>query len=147
MKLILLLTFAITLAVSPRPAAAQTIDGARLNIYPGGAAPGATPTTFFDFLSSAITCNLAPPAVSAAGPAVNPTRVMWDDPTNTGRVCQWTDPGTGPLFSVPVGSNYEASLQFFNAAGRGPESNRAPFTRLAPPATAPTGVRLQRLGS
>jgi len=125
---------------------AQTVDGYRLNVYPTGAAPVATPTTFFDFLSSAITCNLAPPTVVLTLP-VNPTRVMWDDPNNTGRVCQWTDPGTGPLFAMPIGSNYEAGLQAFNAAGRGPESNRAPFSRLAAPSIAPTGLRLIRLGS
>lgn len=147
MKTIQWAILAIALLAAPSLATAQTIDGYRLNIYPGGAAPTATPTMFFDFLSSAITCNLAPPAPPAPGTPVNPTRAMWDDPNNTGRVCQWTDPGTGPLFAVPVGGNYEAAVQAFNAAGRGPESNRAPFSRLSAPTTAPTGLRLIRLGS
>jgi hypothetical protein len=128
------------------PAAAQTIDGYRLNVYPQGAAAGATPTTFFDFQMSAVTCNLAPTAPTVGVP-VNPTRAEWDDPNVTGRICRWTDPGTGPLFAVPVGGSYEAALQAFNAAGRGPESNRAPFSRLAAPASAPTALRLIRVGS
>jgi hypothetical protein len=128
------------------PAAAQTIDGYRLNVYPSGAGVAATPTTFFDFLSTAVTCNLAPtPPVT--GVPVNPSRVEWDDPNVTGRICRWTDDGKGPLFSVPFGGSYEAGLQAFNAAGRGPESNRAPFSRLAAPASAPTALRLIRVGS
>lgn len=126
-------------------ASAQTVDGYRLNIYNAGAAPGATPMQTFDFLSTAITCNLPPSTVT--GVPVNPTIVLWDDPTNAGRECQWTDNATGPLFSVPVGAAYEAALQGFNAAGRGPESNRTPFSRLAPPTTAPTRVRLKRPAS
>jgi hypothetical protein len=136
----------IALALLAAPAQAQNIDGYRLNIYPAGAADGATPTTFFDFVNSATTCNLVASAPTAGTP-VNPTRVEWDDPNNTGRVCRWTDPGTGPLFAVPFGSTYDARLQAFNAAGRGPESNRAPFSRLAAPATVPTGLRVIRPGS
>ena len=137
---------AIVIGLAASPAAAQTIDGYRLNVYPAGAAPTATPTTFFDFLTGAITCNLAPtPPVT--GVPVNPSRVEWDDPNVTGRICRWTDDGKGPLFSVPFGASYEAGLQAFNAAGRGPESNRAPFARLAAPAIVPTGLRLIRLGS
>lgn len=127
-------------------AEAQTIDGYRLNIYPSGAGTAATPTTFFDFLMSAVTCNLAP-TPPIAGVPVNPTRAEWDDPNVTGRICRWTDPGTGPLFAIPMGGSYEAGLQAFNAAGRGPESNRAPFSRLAAPASAPTALRLIRVGS
>jgi hypothetical protein len=106
----------IALALLAAPAQAQNIDGYRLNIYPAGAADGATPTTFFDFVNSATTCNLVASAPTAGTP-VNPTRVEWDDPNNTGRVCRWTDPGTGPLFAVPFGSTYDARLQAFNAAG------------------------------
>lgn len=138
--------FFIVVTLLAAPASAQTIDGYRLNIYPAGAAPAATPTTFFDFLQSAITCNLAPTTLPPGVP-VNPTRAEWDDPNVTGRLCRWTDPGTGPLFAIPIGGTYEAGLQAFNAAGRGPESNRAPFSRIAAPATAPTGLRLIRLGS
>ena len=144
LPIIALVIFIATLKITP--AAAQTVDGYRLNVYPAGAAPAATPTTFFDFLSSAVTCNLAP-STPVPGLPVNPTRAQWDDPNNTGRMCQWTDPGTGPLFAIPIGGNFEAGLQAFNAAGRGPESNRAPFSRLAAPTTAPTGLRLIRLGS
>jgi len=131
---------------APSNALAQAIDGYRLNIYPAMTPPASTPLSFFDFQIGAITCNLAPPT-PVAGLPVNPSRAIWDDPDNAGRVCQWNDPGTGPLFAVPFGSTYEAGLQAFNAAGRGPESNRAPFSRLAPPSTAPAGLRLIRPGS
>jgi hypothetical protein len=132
--------------LAPQLASAQAIDGYRLNIYNQGAAPTATPIQSFDFANAAITCNLAPPTVTPGTP-VNPTRALWDDPTNAGRVCQWQDPGTGPLFSVPFGAAYEAGLQAYNVAGRGPESNRVPFSRLAPPTNAPTGLRVIRPGS
>jgi len=138
--------FALALLVLPALAFAQAVDGYRLNIYPASTPPTTTPTQTFDFLMSAITCNLAPPVV-VPGVPVNPTRAIWDDPANAGRVCQWNDPGTGPLFAVPFGSSYEAGLQAFNAAGRGPESNRAPFSRLSAPTTAPAGLRLIRPAS
>lgn len=143
----LFLLVALLICFTPRPVSAQTIDGYRLNVYPSGAPAGATPTTFFDFLNSAITCNLDPVVTPTAGVPINPTRATWDDPNNAGRICQWVDDGKGPLFSVPFGSAYEAGLQAFNDAGRGPESNRAPFSRLSAPATAPTGFHLRRAGS
>lgn len=105
-----------------------------------------TPRQFFDFTIGGITCNLAPPVIPPGTP-VNPTQALWDDPSNAGRVCRWQDPGTGPLFSVPFGAAYEAGLQAYNMAGRGPESNRVPFSRLAPPSIAPTGLRVIRPGS
>ncbi len=122
------------------PATAQTIEGYRLSIYTTGAAQ---PMNSFDFAMSAVTCNLPVPSLPPA-PATNPTRAIWDDPTNAGRICQWTDPGTGPLFSVPSGGSYEAALQAYNSEGRSGESNRSPFTRLAAPSAAPTGFRLIR---
>lgn len=137
----LLLTFAIVFVLAS-PAAAQIL-GARLNIYNSGAGPTATPITFFDFLNAATVCNQVPPA-AVPSPVVNPTRAIWDDPANAGRVCIWTDPGTGPLFSQPVGASYLAGLQFFDAAGRGPESNRVPFGRQALTTVVPTGLRLHK---
>lgn len=124
------------------PAVAQTPDGVRLSIYQSGAT---SPTTSFDMLNAAIQCNQAPPAANAS--TVNPTRVSWNDTANAGRVCQWTDPGTGPLMALPLGASYEGGLRFFNAAGSGPESTRAPFTRLGPPTVAPAGLLLTRPGS
>jgi hypothetical protein len=140
------LLLALVILCLPALASAQALDGYRLNIYNAGAAPTATPVQTFDFLMPAITCNITPPTATPGVP-VNPTRAIWDDPGNAGRVCQWVDPGTGPLFAVPVGSSYEAGIQAFNAAGRGPESNRAPFSRLAAPTVAPTGFRLIRPAS
>lgn len=139
-----LFPFLIVLALAA-PASAQALDGYRLNIYAANTPPTSTPVQSFDFFTDAITCNLPP--VTVTGVPVNPTRAIWDDPANAGRTCQWTDPGTGPLFSVPVGLSYEAALQTFNAAGRGPESNRTPFSRLAAPTTAPAGFRLIRPAS
>lgn len=138
-----LLAIVMLLALSAPALAQVPIDGYRLNVYATGAT---SPTTFFEFATAATVCNLVASAV-VPGTPVNPSIVEWDDPANAGRVCQWTDTGTGPLRASPVGAAYEATLQGYNAAGRGPESNRAPFSRLAPPATAPAGLKLRRPGS
>jgi len=141
-----LVLFALVLfALFASPAMAQSVTGYRLHIYPAGAPTTATPLTTFDFFTTAVTCNVAAPAADA--PTINPSRVIWDDPANAGKVCQWNDPGNGPLFAVPIGAAYEGTLRAFNAAGVGPESARSPFSRLAPPANAPAGVRLVRPGS
>lgn len=146
MKTLSALIVLAVLSAAPSLASAQSIDGYRLNVYPAGAAPTATPITFFDFTKTAIECNQAPEVVPPGVP-VNPRRVLWDDPDNAGRVCRWVDPGTGPLFAVPFGASYDAGLQAYNEAGRGPESDRVPFSRLSPPTVAPTGLRLIRLAS
>lgn len=113
-------------------------DSYQLRYY----APGATaPLQSSDIWTTAeIVCNQVPPTVTNS---VNPTRVIWDDPANAGRVCIYTVPSVGKtLYSLPVGS-YEGTLALTNAAGEGAESARAPFSRAAVPGVL-TGVRLVR---
>lgn len=94
---------------------------------------GATaPVQSETFQVAATVCNLvAPPATAST---VNPTKLVWDDPTNVGKVCQFVEPTSGPLFSVPLGT-YEATLTAVNSAGSSAESNRAPFSKVAAPGT------------
>lgn len=104
--------------------------------------PGAPqPIQTFTFQASAVMCNQPSPAVGTPSVSVNPTKAVWNDPDNAGKVCLWTDPGTGPLFTAPIPGTYEATLKAVNAAGTGPESNRAPFSRLGLPAVL-TGFRV-----
>jgi hypothetical protein len=115
---------------------AQTIDGVRLNFYARGGTTVVATTG--DLAPSSYVCNLVPPTVTTS---VNPTRAVWDDPTNSGRVCIWTDPSpTGPLRGLPAGL-YDGKIQAFNAAGRGPESILASFSRAILPPPAPVGLR------
>lgn len=98
-----------------------------------------SPVSSFVFQATAVVCNQAP--ITTVTP-LNPTKFQWDDPASTGKVCIWTDPGTGPLVSIPIGS-YEATLVATNSVGDSPESNRAPFQRASVPAVL-TNVRLTR---
>ena len=94
----------------------------------------------WQFAAMGVVCNQAPPTANAS--TVNPTMLVWDDPAVTGRVCRYTFQPTDPLLSFPLGT-YEGAVVPFNAAGPGPESNRAPFQRETPPG-APTGFRVIR---
>jgi hypothetical protein len=110
-----------------------------LRIYLAGAtSPLSAPTVI---PAASVTCNQAPPTSTIT---TNPTRAVFDDPDIAGRVCIWTDTGTGPLFSVPFGGTYEATLSVSNLAGESPESTRAPFTRPGTVRTAPAGLRVIR---
>ena len=115
---------------------AQTIDRWSLKIFNVGAT---APLSTTDLLAANVVCNQAPPP---PGPSINPTRVVFDDPLIAGRACIWTDTGTGPLFAVPFGGSYEASLTATNAAGTSGESIRASFTRPGLPPCVPLGFRL-----
>lgn len=115
-------------------ASAQTADRWRLSIT------GAASSTY-DFTT--VQCDQAPPP---AGSTVNPQFIIWDDPANAGRVCIHDTTAGGPLLALPIGA-YTATLAAGNEAGYSPESNTAPFTRLAPPSAAPANLRLGRSGS
>lgn len=119
----------------PRPVSGQSITSWTLRVYNQGAQLPLSTTTL---LPISVMCNQAPPA---AGPATNPSRVVWDDGANAGKVCIWTDPGTGPLFSVPFGGTYDGTLAAINSAGTSPESVRAPFTRPGSVPASPSGLR------
>lgn len=116
---------------------AQPISKWTIRTYSAGApAPLSAPV---DLLAANVTCNVDPATIT---PGPNPAKAGWDDPVNFGKLCVWTDPGTGPLLSTPFGGTYEATLTATNSAGTSAESARAPFTHpgVAPPVV--TGLRL-----
>jgi hypothetical protein len=117
--------------------AQEAIERYELRSYTSGAQ---APLQTTNIPATEVQCNQVPPSPGTS--TVNPTKATWDDPATQGRVCVWTDAGGGPLFSLPNGT-YEGSLVAINAGGSSPESNRAPFSRLSPPA-ARTGFRLTR---
>ena len=119
---------------------AQTIDRWSLKIFNVGAT---APLSTTDLLAANVVCNQAPPP---PGPSINPTRVVFDDPLIAGRACIWTDTGTGPLFAVPFGGSYEATLVAVAGVLVSLESNRAPFTRPGQTPGVPQGLRLARFG-
>jgi len=112
--------------------------GYDLQIYAVGAP---APQTVSPLSLADIVCNLAPPAGTST---VNPTRVLWDDPANVGKVCIWTPSvvAGSPLVVLPNGS-YEGTVTVTDAAGTSAPSNRAPFSKAPVPA-ARTGVKLYR---
>ncbi len=114
---------------------AQNPDTYVLRIYPAG---GTTAIRSATILAASVTCNL----VAVAASNVNPKRVEWDDVVNAGKVCLWTDPGTGPLLTPGLSNgNYEATLTA-QTGGQPPtpaESVRAPFVVAV--AAVPTGVK------
>lgn len=120
---------------------AQTPDSYTFRAYGVGATqPIQTP---FTFQAGAVACNQDPPAAPST---VNPTRFSWDDRVNAGKVCIWTDPGTGPLFSAPIGTipgSYEGTLTATANGLTSLESARAPFSRAAAP-SAPGNFRIYR---
>jgi hypothetical protein len=116
---------------------AQSITSYTANIYQGAEGPATTPLRTQVFPASEVTCNLAPEV--APLPAKT---IFWDDPSNAGRRCRWTETTTN-LFTGLAAANYRGGLRFTNATGTGPESPLSPFTVTAPPLPlpgAPTGV-------
>lgn len=135
MRRIMLLAAALVLLIAP---AAQAQDSWPFRTFaPGGLAPIST----FVITPASVVCNLAPPAPGAS--RINPTKIAWDDPANAGKVCQFVDSGTGPLFALPkspTGVSYESTLEYVNAAGASGESLRSlPFTEQTVGAR-PTGL-------
>lgn len=104
----------------------------------------ASPRQVEQFPADAATCNQAPSSPNAS--TVNPTKFEFDDAAATGRVCHIFEVlNTGALFSVPIGQQFQATILQRNAAGLSGESNRAPFSRLAPPPGV-TGFRVVNPG-
>jgi hypothetical protein len=128
---------ALALVLLPSLAFAQAPDRYEFRLYSVGAS---APTSSTQFPATEVVCNQAPPAATVG--TVNPTRAIWDDPANAGRVCVWV-PGGGVLVSLPIGS-YEGSIVPIDAAGVGAESNKAPFSRQ-PVQAARTGLRFTRV--
>lgn len=126
--LTLFVCLVVLLACAP-PARAQTYS---LKIYAAGAiAPQQT------YNLTGVVCGQTAPPASASN--VNPTKVVWTDPSNPALVCQFVQTSTDPIFSRPIGS-YEGTLTLTTDAGTSPESARAPFFVKAPPGVL-TGLR------
>jgi hypothetical protein len=119
----------------PLIVSAQTVTSYQLKTYNVGAP---SPIQTYTIQASSVTCNQT---VAAGGSTANPSKAVWDDTVNVGKSCVWTDPGTGPLYSVPFGGNYEATLAAINSAGTSVESIRAPFSRPGAVPPAPAGLR------
>lgn len=128
----ILLAVIIAFAVTASPVGAQTPTSYTLKTFNVGAAQ---PLQTFSLQATATVCNQVKPADTT----VNPGKVGWADPVNAGKVCIWTDPGTGPLFAAPTPGSYELTVAAVNTAGASADSARVPFARLAAP-TVPTGV-------
>jgi hypothetical protein len=133
------LTALLALLALPTLAQAQTIDKWTFRVYLAGAAAPQQPP--LDLLAANVVCNQAPPTTTST---VNPNKVVFDDIVTVGRVCIWTDPGTGPLFAVPFGGTYEGTLTATNIAGTSAETPRVPFSRPGFAPIVPSGLRLLR---
>ena len=136
--------FALAFLALASVASAQTAptDTYRARIY-NRTIPGLSTT--YDIPASQVQCGqvrVNPPT----GTVANPTTFRWQlQPTDT-TDCVWTDPGTGPLFALPVsGTEYDATVSAINTAGESPESARSnPFTRPGSPPATLTNVRVTR---
>ena len=95
MKRILLgIFFILALLLVPALASAQGVGITSVNFrqyLPGATVPVTGP---FNILVAGVTCNLV---ASTAQPVHS---LRWTNPVNAGAVCQWVDPGTGPLFAA-----------------------------------------------
>lgn len=139
--MVLLRSLALAVALLAALAAAVSAQTAPIDSYENRhyAAGAAAPTQTYTFPATATVCNQADPG---SGVTVNPTRLIWDDPANPGRVCIHQFAAGSTLFSLPIG-NYEGTLIAVNQGGASGESPRAPFSRLGPP-SVPSGVRYGR---
>lgn len=130
----------LALALVAVRAEAQAVTTYTVTIYAAGTntvigTPSVIPAASF-------VCNQPSPA----GVTVNPNKVLFADPVNAGQVCLYTDPGTGPLGSLPLGAaQYEATVIATNNVGSSAESARAlPFTHPGAVPAVLTGVRVIR---
>ena len=132
----LMLLCVLALVGSASSLAAQTVTGTLATITNTTTGVSTTVT----LAPTAIACGVTPKLLSGT---VNPTKLAWNDSTNAALDCVYTDPGTGPLLSLPLGATaYTATVTSVSPAGNSPPSvPTAPFTRPGLPPGAPTGVR------
>lgn len=131
MKRLLLSLSILLLLAAPASAQGAGITSFNLRQYlPGASAPV---VAAFSIPVSAVQCNQVLPTSPVH-------QALWDDPDNPGKVCIYTDPGTGPLFAKVYGA-LEATLTNLAGTLEGPESNRASFLR---PPVAPTSLKVVR---
>ncbi len=94
----------------------------------------------YGFNVNLVTCNQDPPDPNL--PNLNPTRIVFDDKDNAGKVCWHVAVPGAPLLNLPDGL-YDAGLIEHNQFGASVESVRAPFAVGQSP-DAPSGLRLVR---
>lgn len=136
-KLVLLTILSVGLAAQ---ASAQPVLSYTLRVFNQGAA---TPLSTTTIPVASFTCNAVPPVTTNTA---NPNKIVFDDPVAVGKVCLFTDLGTGPLVSLPFGTGiYVATLVAVNSAGSSAESAPSPvFTQPGTTAAVPTGLKLYR---
>jgi hypothetical protein len=90
-------------------------------------------------------CNQA--FTTLSNPDINPTHVEFNDPVNVSpqMACIYTDPGTGPLASLPNSATvYTGTLIATNAAGSSAASSPSPsFTHPGAIPGIPLGVSVR----
>lgn len=141
MRKYLFLFFLIGFVTAATPVQAQTITQVRLSTYNQGAATSFQQTTI---PMTSLTCGL-PSGTQAPGVIHNPNRFFVPDPADATKECQYTDPGTGPLLSLPFGTQvYYVTAAFINSVGPSPESPVSSFFDHAGTVpVAPARVRIQ----
>jgi hypothetical protein len=124
----------------PSLAQAQTATSYTLKIFNQGAAQPITTTAL---PATGFTCGLAKAVVLAT--THNPTTVNINDPADATKDCQYVDPGTGPLLSLPFGTNtYVATLSATNPAGTTADSGSSnPFDHAGTIPQVPANVRIK----
>lgn len=116
------------------PALAQAQTGTptswTLRIYQAGQATAQAITV----TAAQVQCNQTSP--TALG-TENPTRWIWNDVANAGKVCIYADTRLAAL----ADGSYEGTASASNADGSSAETARVPFTRRRPnPPAVPTGL-------
>jgi hypothetical protein len=142
-----IMVLALTLGSFAAAADAQTITSGIFQVYTNTTPPVAVGTqTTIPIGGAGFVCNQALPTGTPS--TVNPTRIVADDPATPGKACIYTDPGTGPLASLPFGPTlYTGSLRWVNGSGiNSPEAfdTIPPFSHPGQAAAAPTGLQVIR---
>lgn len=124
------------------PAFAQAPTSYTLKISNQGAS---APFTTAVLPATAFVCGLTPKIVVTTT-SVNPAKVVIDDPADITKDCVYTDPGTGPIFALPFGTQvYTATIVATYPAGVSADSNVSnPFQKPGVVGSAPSGLRLSR---
>lgn len=129
----------------PYIANAQSITSSVLTITPvGGTALTPTIIPFASTGVNGFVCNQTPPTLPP-GAVLNPGRIIVDDPNNTGMVCIYTDPGNGPLKTLPFGATqYTATLMWTDSTGNSVPSipSQPPFSVPGLVPGVPTGLKV-----
>lgn len=131
MKRAIFAVISILLYASSSLAQTGTPTSWTLRVYQGATVIG-SPTVV---TTAQVQCNQTPPATTNNQ---NPTRWVWNDITNAGKVCIFDD--AARLTGLGDGS-YEGTASAANADGSSAETARIPFSRLRPnPPAVPTGL-------